>query len=355
MDHNNIVYFNNCKNRPHSKLFGNGAYFDLDITGHQSTLVPHLPVGQDCVVASQSKDDQITFDWYELTHEKTMPEKRTPGVKYRVFFGDRVSSTTLTRLVAAGLKHYEPFFDKLGRFKQQSVIVPKAIIASQSFKHVNVFPLIYRLITDRTDKSSAYIGHSDLVSALLQNHEGLAMVEVAMAQNLLGKRGTASNMVAWFSQRYTTHQSPYQELLERQQIGGAWAYRSRQSSRTASDVPATSLTDPDFSAMEGEPKLAAHLQRERSPELVKKKRHAVLKSTGRLACECCGFDAKKQFRGIEAPIVEVHHRAMLGAQEGAKNITLDDLAILCPTCHRAVHRAKDLTVEQFAAKYFPVQ
>jgi predicted HNH restriction endonuclease len=163
---------------------------------------------------------------------------------------------------------------------------------------------------------------------------------------------TASNMVAWFSQRYTMSENQYAPLLERQRMDGTWAYRSTQRTRTSSVTPAAGLPDIEFSAMEGNRKLVTHLQRERNPQLAVEKRKAVLATTKRLACECCGFEARTRFHDIESPIVEVHHRNKLGSQEGAKKTSLADLAILCPTCHRAIHQAKDLSVEDFAAKYF---
>lgn len=231
-----------------------------------------------------------------------------------------------------------------------SVIWPDKNTGSSTFKQADVFPVIYRLITDRTCKGSTFLTHAELVKALLADKEGLT--EITPIHNKLGPARTASNMVAWFSQRYTMSENQYQLLLERVRMDGSWAYRSTQPTRTSSVTPAAGLPDVEFSAMEGNTKLVTHLQRERNPQLAAEKRKAVLAATERLACECCGFEARTRFHDIESPIVEVHHRNKLGSQVGTTKTSLADLAVLCPTCHRAIHQSKDLSVEDFSAKYF---
>ena len=104
--------------------------------------------------------------------------------------------------------------------------------------------------------------------------------------------------------------------------------------------------------MEGAPQLVLHLKRERDAGRVKAKRKAVEATTGCLACECCGFEAKYVFTNLSAPIVEVHHRAPLGTSAGVSKVTLKDLAILCPNCHRGIHRSGGVSVEDFRARYF---
>ncbi len=224
---------------------------------------------------------------------------------------------------------------------------------SQSFKHSDVFPVIYRLITDRTFNASAFVGHAELVDALLNSSEGKALVSAAEAMNKLDRRGNASVMVAWFSQRFTKGSNDFGELLERKKIGATWAYRSKGT--TPTDTSAQELFPPDVDALalEGNPKLVTHLIRERKPKLRKDKLAAVKQETGSLACECCNFEAAIKFPGLESPIVEVHHRTMLSSQPGAVEIKLGDLAVLCPTCHRAIHRTDGLTVEAFKSRFFP--
>jgi hypothetical protein len=102
-------------------MFGPGAFFDLDVTGHQATLANDLPAGEPCIVASVADDGRIHLDWYRFTRERVITKK---GESYRVFFGEPIKSETLSRRAAIRDGLYARFFDKLGRFKHSSVINP---------------------------------------------------------------------------------------------------------------------------------------------------------------------------------------------------------------------------------------
>lgn len=219
----------------------------------------------------------------------------------------------------------------------------------QSFKHEDVFPVIHRLITDRTSKSSEFVSHSELVDALLADAQGATLVAAAEPNSKLGSRGIAANMVAWFSQQFPTGRLQGASLLERRRTD-SWAYRNLHAKpETMSPV----TVDVDEGAMEGNPYLRAHVGRERNAGLAKAKLESVRALTGRLACECCGFDASRSFPGLESPLVEVHHRTPLWKYNESMKVGLADLAVLCPTCHRAIHRHGVPSVEEFKEKYFP--
>lgn len=222
----------------------------------------------------------------------------------------------------------------------------------KSFKHVDIFPLISRLITDITDKNSSFVGHSELTDSLLANVEGMALVMAAEVNNKLGIRGTASNMVAWFSKRYSEGENEFIELIERRKVDKTWAYRSLSKTRTVTPLTPVLPQDVDSVAMEGNPKMVTHIKRERNSKFVKEKLKRVQATTGQLECEVCGFNAEKVFPDLLSPVVEVHHRTLLSKYDGEAKTTLADLSILCPTCHRAIHRSGDLTVEEFRSKYF---
>jgi predicted HNH restriction endonuclease len=96
--------------------------------------------------------------------------------------------------------------------------------------------------------------------------------------------------------------------------------------------------DIDLEAVEGEPRLVTHLRRERAPDLVAKKKAAVLKTAGRLACEACGFNFAEHYPGLGSNFCEVHHTQALGKGTGARITKLSDLAVLCANCHRMIHR-----------------
>ncbi|MXO94236.1 hypothetical protein GRI62_11580 [Erythrobacter arachoides] len=90
---------------------------------------------------------------------------------------------------------------------------------------------------------------------------------------------------------------------------------------------------------EGNPKRVVHLRRERSPVAMKEKKAAVLAATGTLACEHCGFEPGK----LHGPAffdagLDVHHTIPLSQVSHCHETTLDDLKVLCATCHRIEHR-----------------
>jgi len=114
------VFFNNCSGRDHVKLYGQGAFYDLDTTGRQSTQAKNLDVGQECVVATPATDGQITFSRFSFLHEEIKPDDI--GSPCRVFFGPLLGSETLLKAEAAGNSPYSAFFNKNGHFKRHSVI-----------------------------------------------------------------------------------------------------------------------------------------------------------------------------------------------------------------------------------------
>lgn len=74
------------------------------------------------------------------------------------------------------------------------------------------------------------------------------------------------------------------------------------------------------------------------------------KSDGR--CECCAADLRGRFPDIGEGALEVHHRKALSANQADRTQTsLDDLAVLCATCHRLVHQVPDLSIDVVAARW----
>ena len=90
-----------------------------------------------------------------------------------------------------------------------------------------------------------------------------------------------------------------------------------------------------------------HKRRERSPTAVRKKKQSVLKATGKLACEVCGFDFEEAYGELGRGFAECHHRKPLSELPASKATRLKDLAIVCANCHRMLHRARSWrTVEE---------
>ena len=100
-------------------------------------------------------------------------------------------------------------------------------------------------------------------------------------------------------------------------------------------------------AFEGQLLTRMHLTRERNRALIRKKREAVLRETGRLACEACGFDFNATYGSHGTGFIEVHHILPLHTLKPGSRTRLQDLVVLCANCHRMVHaRVRWLTLLQ---------
>ena len=88
---------------------------------------------------------------------------------------------------------------------------------------------------------------------------------------------------------------------------------------------------------EGRRMLVKHLIRERKRALIERKKRAVLRSAGHLACEVCGFNFSDCYGSLGDGFCEVHHRLALSNTSAEVQTTLDDLAVVCANCHRMIH------------------
>lgn len=98
----------------------------------------------------------------------------------------------------------------------------------------------------------------------------------------------------------------------------------------------------DLGANEGNFRMRKHLIRERNSNIIKQKKQKVLSILGRLECEVCHFDFKKEYGEIGEEFCEVHHLIPLGQTVGIVETKLEDLAIVCSNCHRMLHKGKPL-------------
>ena len=205
-----------------------------------------------------------------------------------------------------------------------------------AFTHSEIFPIIARIAASQN--SADYMSHRDIAAALVRDPEARAVLDREGGK--VNQR--ASNMVAWFSQQITAGRNPWQPFFERTRRDGAYAYRA------VTVVPAPLGSDPEISAVEGEPRLVTHLRRERDRALSDAKKRATIEATGRLCCEACGFDARQVYPWLRIDFAEVHHNVPLSEAEGPIETALADLTILCANCHRMIHRTKPmLSVVEF--------
>jgi 5-methylcytosine-specific restriction enzyme A len=98
---------------------------------------------------------------------------------------------------------------------------------------------------------------------------------------------------------------------------------------------------------EGRVLTSVHKQRERNRVAVSRKKQVVLKQTGALRCEVCGFDFALVYGELGFGFAECHHTIPLSDLGEVRTTRLSDLAIVCANCHRMLHRGSHiLTIEE---------
>jgi len=92
----------------------------------------------------------------------------------------------------------------------------------------------------------------------------------------------------------------------------------------------------DLEYTEGGKVLRTHLRTERDGNAARLAKELTRKrsKTGKLCCEACGCVPEDDYRGLD--LIEAHHRIPLA--HGVRSTKPEDFAMLCPNCHRAVHR-----------------
>lgn len=137
----------------------------------------------------------------------------------------------------------------------------------------------------------------------------------------------------------------------------AWADRRDECRTLAGSIRAAissgtvpEILDDDEGRPEGGIALTEHHLRERDGTLPKRRKALMREAEGRLRCEACDLTedlARQRFGQDLGDIFECHHREPLEAVLMARSTGLCGLAVLCPTCHRALHRLNPMpSVEQ---------
>ena len=124
----------------------------------------------------------------------------------------------------------------------------------------------------------------------------------------------------------------------------------RQSTGRTSVTPSNASEEEDeelAEAEEGRILTRLHRSRERSRELIEKKKASMLKLHGCLKCEACSFDFKATYGPRGARFIEAHHIKPVHTLILGSKTRLEDLALLCSNCHRMVHVQRPwLTVQE---------
>ncbi len=89
---------------------------------------------------------------------------------------------------------------------------------------------------------------------------------------------------------------------------------------------------------EGQVIYKLHKHRERNSRIIKLKKEQQMDLFGLLECEVCTFDFEKGYGKLGKGFMECHHKLPLSEIEIEATTKLEDLALVCPNCHRMLHR-----------------
>jgi len=108
-------------------------------------------------------------------------------------------------------------------------------------------------------------------------------------------------------------------------------------------IPVTSEpTEEEGGVPEGATLYRLHKQKERDRTLRRRKLAQARAATGHLVCEACESHLPDTYGPSAEEVVEVHHIVPL-SESGEVEVRLRDLAVLCPNCHRVIHRTLSMT------------
>jgi hypothetical protein len=127
-----IHYLNNCQNYDHAKAYASNcadAFFDLYTTGRDKKYLPSFQKDDECVVATKVRrakgtngkgSESVLLSRYRLV--RTFKGKYLENIETFVLCGPLLSKEAMTKAEAANSPEYSRFFNKLGHFKQLSVL-----------------------------------------------------------------------------------------------------------------------------------------------------------------------------------------------------------------------------------------
>lgn len=105
---------------------------------------------------------------------------------------------------------------------------------------------------------------------------------------------------------------------------------------------------------EGKLRLETHIKRERNPKVIKEAKRIFINKNKRLYCELCGFDFEKVYGELGKNFIEGHHINPISNMNDGDVTNVEDIKMLCPNCHRMVHRGieRGIDLEEIKNKYY---
>lgn len=98
---------------------------------------------------------------------------------------------------------------------------------------------------------------------------------------------------------------------------------------------------------EGAEKRRLHLTRERNQIVVLMAKKLGLRQDPLLRCRVCGFSFMERYGDLGVGFIEAHHTCPLSDLKPGSHTKVEDIALICPNCHRMIHRGeRTLTVDE---------
>ena len=96
----------------------------------------------------------------------------------------------------------------------------------------------------------------------------------------------------------------------------------------------------DINAIEGGRKLVVHLRVERDPSIAKEAVRRHVRDDGPV-CKLCALDFSRRYQmGVGEHCLEAHHKLPLSLRLSASQTNLEDFLVICPSCHRVIHKMR---------------
>lgn len=90
-----------------------------------------------------------------------------------------------------------------------------------------------------------------------------------------------------------------------------------------------------------------HRTRERNPKVIKISKDLFKKNNdGRLFCEVCGFDFEMVYGKRGKDFIEAHHQNPVSKMKQDESTKIKDMRMVCPNCHRMLHKNSLITIEE---------
>lgn len=94
-----------------------------------------------------------------------------------------------------------------------------------TWRQSDIFPFIANAITAEYQQHQRFITAQEIACALLRDPDARRVIDAASGSQGRSGENTATNMVAWFSQRITAEQSEWRLAFERTRIDNQYAYK----------------------------------------------------------------------------------------------------------------------------------